>query len=417
MDQPNNQPPENEVPVSTPETQPPVAQSPAPSPAPAQTVQPVNTEPVAQPSVFAANPVVGQPVAPAKKKWLVPAVVGGLLLLAAGGAAAYYFNVYQNPDNVLYDAYKHLGTADYLQVKGVANIDMESSSGVKFKSVEYASNMDNKAPAGQLDLKVNMVIMSSDVSVGGKGMFADNGDLYFQLNGLSDAFRSVIKATSPSARVPDSFYTALGKLQDQWVKVTVDDMKKNDEEAAKTYQCVIDTIKKHKNDSDQPYLDAYKKNAFITKKEDLGVKDGKIGYKLNYDETKAKAYGEAIKDVPVMKEIKDCNKNKASDSTSNSTVDKPNMDNTSFTAWIDQWSHQLKTVEYTASTTNNGSKFSVNGNVNVAYDTKVKVTAPSGTISLDEFKTRYDDVAAEMNMPSSSSLESSVSSSSLSNEL
>lgn len=382
-------------------------QAPAQPPvAPAPVEQPVSVLPQDQEAPTGAAPVaVGAPVVKRKKKWLLPVIIAAVLVLLGGGAAAYYFMVYQNPQNVLYDAYKSVATAKMMQAKGTIKVDTPATLGVKITSVEYGMDGDQDAMAGQMNVMVHAEVSGEDIAVGGKGMFDADGNLYFQLNGLVDAFRSVMKSSSSSSSVPDSFYDALGKMQDQWVKVTMSDLKDANATAAKTYQCMLDVTKKHKNDSDKPYLEAYKNNTFITKKEDLGTKDGKIGYTLNYDEAKAKAFYDAISELPVAKELSDCSKaNGNTYNNSTSTVDKSSVDNTTFTVWVDQWSHQLKTVEYSTSTKSGGVTASANGSVNIAYDKNVKVTAPGSTISFTEYKNRYDDLATELGMPSSKSL-------------
>lgn len=379
----------------------------------------VKTEPEATPSPFAAqpspfeapaDPVTETPLPPAtpvapilpvsegkkKRKWIPLAIAGGALVLLGGSASAYYVAVYQNPDNVLYDAYSHIAAAKAMQGKGTLTFDMPAMSGIKLKSIDYSGNFENN-PSGMISITARMTLMSTDVSVGGKGMMLDNGDMYFQLSGIVDAFKAYVQAAgTASSDVPESFYTSLAKLQDQWVKVSVDELKKSSADAGKTYQCVLDAYKKHKDDSAKPLLDAYKKHAFMTKKEDLGTKNGRIGYKLAFDTTKAKEFADSVKDTDLAKDLDACDSStEAEDVTS--AMDSSSAGDVVTNVWIDQWSHELKRVEYSGAVGESTSKVTLNGNVDISYDQNVKTTAPSGSISLDEFGQRVQSVMSGFN--------------------
>lgn len=379
----------------------------------------VKTEPevtpspfVAQPSPFEApeDPVTETPLPPAtpvvpvapvgegkkKRKWIPLAIAGGILVLLGGSASAYYFAVYQNPDNVLYDAYSHIASAKAMQGKGTLTFDMPAMSGIKVKSIDYSGNFENN-PSGMMDITAKMTLMSTDVSVGGKGMMLDTGDMYFQLSGLVEAFKAYAQGMgTTSSDISDSYYASLAKLQDQWVKVSVDELKKSSEDAGKAYQCAIDTYKKHKDDSAKSLLEAYKKHAFMTKKEDLGTKDGRIGYKLAFDTTKAKEFADGVQDTALAQDLKACDSSLQSEDV-DSAMDSSSAGDVVTNVWIDQWTHELKRIEYSGVIGDATSKISLNGAVDVAYDQSVKTAAPSGTISLDEFGQRVESVMGGVN--------------------
>lgn len=371
------------------------ASTPSPFEAPADPV----TETPLPPAVAAVE------VAPAtegkkKKKWIPLAVAVGVLVLMGGSASAYYFGVYQNSDNVLYDAYSHLASAKAMQASGSITFDMPVMSGVKLKSIDYSGNFESN-PSGMMSITAKMTLMSADVSVGGKGMVLDNGDMYFQLSGLVDAFKAYAQAMGAAdSTIPSSFYASLGKLQDQWVKVAVADLKQTSEDTAKSYQCVIDAYKKHKDDGAKPLLEAYKQNAFMVKKEDLGTKDGRIGYKLAFDTTKAKEFASSVKDTDLAKDLAACDSSMSTDSSN--TMDTSSAGDISTNVWIDMWTHELKRVEYSGAASEGTSKLSFTGNVDIAYDTNVTTTAPASSITLDEFGKRIEAVGTELYGGSSS---------------
>lgn len=345
---------------------------------------PVTPETPAEPLVIAAPKK--------KKRWVPIAIAGGALVLLGGGASAYYFGVYQNPDNVLYDAYSHMVSSKATQMSGSVSFDMPVMSGIKLKSIDYSGNFENN-PSATMNITAKMVVMSADIAVGGKGIMADGGDMYFQLTGLVDAFKSYVQAAGSSAGdVPDSFYTALAKLQDQWVKVSVDDMKTAGAETGAMYQCVIDAYKKHKDDSTKPVLEAYKSHSFLVKKDDLGTKDGRIGYKLGIDMTKAKEFSKAVADTDLAKDMKNCSSSGELQDI-NDTVDSSAAGaDATLNVWIDQWSHELKSVKYNGTMDDSTTKITYNGTMDMGYSSTVTTKAPDSSISMEEYGKRFEDV-------------------------
>jgi hypothetical protein len=303
-----------------------------------------------------------------------------------------------------------------MQLSGDVDFEMDSINGLKLKSISYESKSDS-APGAQLDLKANLVVMSSDITVGGKGMFTDNGDLYFQLNGVKDSFKTLMKTMGSTQDVPAEYYAALEKLENQWVKVVNEDIKKGSEELAKVYQCAIDASKKNKDSDNKDLIAAYEKYQFVQKKEDLGYKDGNVGYKLNFDEAKFKDFSKAVEETQYAKDLKDCTKDlEETDTTAfdDDGMDNPKVDsNSSVSVWIDQWSHKLKKVEYSAAGEISDYKLGAKGEVNVGYDEKAKVVAPSSSISLDEFVERGNDLQLPVPGAASQEYDSDLYSSSL----
>ncbi len=343
-----------------------------------------NTE--VQPVAPVVAPVAAVPVPKPKKKWLPWAIAGGTAAVVVGGMSAYYFLVYQNPTQVLYDAYLRLQSAKVVQMNGVVEINKESN-GVTFKSVEYKTN-SNSGPNVSMDITAKLRANNKDISVGGKGMYTQDGTMYFQLNGLADAYKELSKDSAGQTYLTDQQIEGIKKLQDQWVKVTIDDIKKASQEAGTMYKCVLDAYKKHKDDDSKPMQDMYRANPFISVKEKVGTKDGNIGIKLNFDAEKYKAYTKAAEDTAMYKDLMACSKSKTTSSDTSTKNIEEITDKTSVTAWVSEWSHELRSVDYSSSFGSGKDKVDLKGSVAVAYDKNNTVTAPSGTITIDEFMNR-----------------------------
>lgn len=347
--------------------------------------------PTLQPFEPAVPVLGGVPVQPSsKKKWLPLAIVGGALMLLGGSASAYYVGVYQNSDKVLFDAYNNLLSAKHIQMDGITTVDMDSLFGFKLESIELASKADT-SPGMAMDVKVKMVVMSEDITVGGKAMYTSNGDLYFQMNGLRDAMKSTESIRGGQAMD----YSAFDPIENQWVKITPAYIKEQDEASGKQYQCFVGTLAKHKDKRIDPDMALFKKNQFITKEEDLGSKDGRIGYKLKLDEVKFKDYLKSLEETGAVKDMKKCT-DSTEDLLDDSTIPTDRDSKVTVNVWIDRWSHKLEVVEQTSSTSGSDFKLSTTGKYNIAYDDKIAVKAPEGSITFEEFMRRYEAAAKSM---------------------
>lgn len=402
-------------------TQPPVvSQAQAFEPAQAPSQPAFQQPPYAQPSqpmpvqgfglsipqqISAMPPTVSVSQPKSKKKWLIPVIALGVVVLAGGSASAYYFGIYQRPENVLLDAFNKASAAKAIQSDAVVTLNKNLSTDITLKNIKFKTAKAANS-AGMVDAAINLEYKGKALSAGGKGMVsvADN-TAYFQINNLKQSVTTFIEAAGMADQVPQGYFDGLDKLQDQWVKVTIDDLKKNNQAAGKDFECTLGVFKKHSNDSNKEILDLYSKNPFITVKENVGVKNGQLGYKLGFDEAKSKSFGDSIENTQIVKDLKACNVSGTSSTDTSDTVDSATNDNTVYTVWVDQWSHELKKVEFSGDTGTGGEKMAYSGNIDITYDPNVKVDVPGNTISLDEYIKRYNGVAAEMGIPDSTMLE------------
>lgn len=374
----------------------------------------VNTQPVVPaPSEQEGPTVAAEPTTPApapavksKKKWLVPVIAVGAVVLLSGSASAYYFGVYDKPENVLLDAFNNLSTAKAVQSNSVLTLNKSVSPDLSVKDVKLNTDSVGRQ-SGMVDATLDMEYKGKAIALNGKAIvsLADSA-AYFQANNIKQAIQAVLDAEGATSQVPAGYFDSLDTLQGQWVKVTVADIKKNNESAGKDLECAVNVLNKHSNDTNAAMLDVYKKNPFVVIKQDMGVKAGDHGYVLDVDQTKAKAFGNAMKDTALYKDMQACNFDNSTDMTP--STPSTGTETTTYTVWVDQWSHQLKKVEMNGTSSSAGESFSYNGTMNVAYDPSVKVAAPNGAISVDEFMKRYNAAAAKMGMPDSTSLEQNL---------
>lgn len=378
----------------------PVQQAPVqPTPSPvqyAQSVQPAQPvqsfEPFAPQPISMAPPVLLSAQPKSKKKWLVPVIVLGAVLLLGGGASAFYFGVYQKPENVLLDAFNKITSAKAVQSNEVVTVNKSISQDITFKDITIKTNT-NSGNKGMMDASINLEAKGKAVSVNGKAIVAlADGAVYFQVNNLKESLQTIANTTGESTQVPATYLDALDKIQGQWVKATIADVKKNNEALGSEYECAVNAIKKHSNDSNKEYVDIYKQHPFVIIKESLGVKDGRLGYKIAFDTTKVKDFTKSLEGTQLYKDVNACGNRGSSSSSSSSSdsspVDSAVTDSTSYNVWVDQWSHELRKVEFSGNTGKDSDAITYNGNVDVTYDPKAVVELPASTISTDEFLTR-----------------------------
>ncbi len=328
-----------------------------------------------------------------KAKWLVPVIALAVVLLTGGGASAYYFGVYQQPDKVLMDAFNKITAAKISQTDTVVTFDSQAGMDIVMKDIKFkTASVANDA--GMVDATVSLEYKGQSVALAGKAVVSiGKNELYFQVNNLKQSLQTILEADGSESQAPDGFVDAIGKLQDQWVKVTLDDVKKNSQTIADNYQCVMDAYKKHSGNANQEIVNLYKKYPFIVVKDNMGTKDGRLGYKLGVDSGKRKGFEKEAAGIQPYKDIKACGASDSSDSSlgQETPVDMAVVDNTAYTAWFDQWTHELRRVEFSGNTDGNANAVAYNGSVDLTYDSSIKVDIPTDTISIEEFMGRVED--------------------------
>lgn len=363
----------------------------------------INAAPVVQPPV-AADPVVTNPfterlsVAAAtttgglsvakrsKKPLILSLVIGGLVLLLGGSAAAYQL-WYQNPDKVVTDSLVKALTAETITYTGTLDTSAESG---KLK-VELDGRANNVAFANHA--KATVTIGAVNVVVDGNVQVTEKGDLYFKLQNAKDLADTYVQLMG-GATTPE--LTALvAKIDDKWIKVTAEDlnMGKADELANKN-QCFTAVGEKFKTDRALrgEVTSLYEKQRFITVKESLGEKDGNLGYKLNFEQAKAKSFVAGLKETKLYGELQKCDKDFKIDE---SDIPEQSDDMTGdVEIWADKWSHELEQVRATGQTKDGKSKGTFV--LNPIFNKPVTIEAPADAMPVSELQQEIMAVAGSL---------------------
>ena len=126
----------------------------------------------------------------------------------------------------------------------------------------------------------------------------------------------------------------------------------------------------------------------------LGTEDGSLGYVLTLDEAKAKAFGEAIEETQLAKDIRTC----TGDDAAIATDDEISFKDQRFEFWVDQWTHeptrivaQVTTTESTAfATTTEESATTFSIDMTTELNASVEIKAPADAKSLEDVFVDHD---------------------------
>lgn len=328
----------------------------------------------------------GLAVAPKKshKKAIIISAILAVLLLGGASAWAYTAYVVQNPQRVMMDALNHYISSTHTQhaLDLSAATPIGDDKSVQFKKIRFTANVA-PGPVFDGDAEVTLQYEKETFNLKAKAIFTKSGDLYYQLNDLDDIVKTLMVVGGSSEELPVATKKALQETSNKWIKVAAKDIASVDEDLAASYQCVVDTFKKHKDDKEIQTI--YENNQFLTVKEKLPVKDGNIGYKVAIDKEKSEAFDKAVENTAMGKELKKCAEKMKDDK--NESVDSENpVVNT--TLWIGEWNHQLKKVEFDATHKNTETKKDEKlvGTLDIAYDTSVKpMDTPKEAMTLEEW--------------------------------
>jgi hypothetical protein len=380
--------PQSDQPPQTP-VEPPV------TPTPFQEVEPstLNTDtPVgpSHPDVFI--PPFYQPPAPKKshkKRWAI--IISVILVVLIGGAAAAYTFWYQHPEKVVTDGIVHAMQAKSTQYTGSMAIDAGTSK------VKVELTGASVASAQDLSAKVTFPAGGKDITVEGDAMFDGKSDLYVKLKNVKDLTAPL--RSEMDALTRKTFDKVVAKVDNQWVKIAVEDLVGFNESAAKVQKCFGEAMTQYANDAtiSAEITDAYKKNKFVLIDQNLGTKDGSLGYTLTGDTAKAKAFIVDLKNTKLYKSLYACDNGFKIDENELVPNDPAKEGATSrVEVWVSQWTHEITKVSANNTTTNaDDTSTKVETMFEPKFNTGVTIEPPAQSITLDQLKADIETLTKE----------------------
>lgn len=304
----------------------PQSQPSSPVVGPAVTPEPAVTQ--AEPTTTTPPQVSAQPRS--KKPLIAGIAIGAALLLLGGGVAAYQF-WYQNPDKVVTDSIVKALAAKTMSYTG--SVDVTGESAVKVTLVGSANDSAFTTAA-----KITMTSGAASIVVDGDVQTHENGDMYFKIKNAKDLSKSFFTMSGMASNEAIDAFVA--KIDNKWVKVTSKDLDNQTDSDATS--CMSDAVAKLRTDAAvrREVTDAYAKQRFVVVKESLGEKNGSLGYKLDFDETKAKAFVTDLKKTKLYSELQKCDKDFAIDEKDVTSGEKSDT-TTTVEVWANKWTHEL----------------------------------------------------------------------------
>lgn len=342
-------------------------------------------------------------------------LIGGIVAVAAlllGGGGVYAYGQYQKPENVVMNSVLRAMTSRHVQAKTTVTSPYIFDTGdVKFKlqqlTLDTRANVDPRYDYNtRLEIEVNGKFVTTAAQV-----FADNnGDVYFRLHDLERTIRDVYRVFDED-KAADQVIAAVNKIQNKWVKYSIDDLRSQNADAAKYATCVTDTFKKHADDKtiQQEIRKKYQSHPFVRVASQGTSRDGLAAYDVTIDNVKLNAYIASMLDTEFAREIQDCapksyrmDRNNIEDTLTPDTADDslPKI-STRYTVLVDPWLHDLRRVETeTTIKYDHDKSTTVSTKTELSYDSGVKLQAPEGAAKFDDWRADAEKFAeALMNHP------------------
>lgn len=242
-------------------------------------------------------------IKPPKKKFSLAAIIGfvvfGLLLVGGIGFAIWYFVVYQNPQNIAFDAVNNFFSAEHVQMDGgfTVTIDDEDNDtafayNIRFKN--ESKTLPNATTAtltmSEVDDEGN-IVDGHEVSLDIGAAVMSDGVIYFQVAKLAEALDSVVTDESFSkSEIGQAVYDIVELVDNEWWKISIPeiidelDMGSSGKPIKDLYSCIISAAK---SDYMNEYADFYRANQFvsITKNTELSktIGSGHTYYDITLD--------------------------------------------------------------------------------------------------------------------------------------
>ena len=364
----------------------PLNQPTQPSPTP-PSPSPLEPSPSVPPAFGSTDSTTTTPVfsaAPKKKRkgLLIGIIIAVIIVLLGGGTTLAYF-WYETPDKVVTDSIVNALKAKTATYTGSINVTGATKVKLELTGSSTRSTADTSA-------KITFAMDGKDYTFNADARFDSKGDLYVKLRNIDTATQTYRESMPPD--VAPLFDKIVAKINDQWIKITADDLTSFSEEVSKAQKCMADTLKKYENDQAAiaEIADAYQKNKFIKIEKNLGTKDGSMGYELKGDKTKSEAFLVEFKNTKLYKSLHDCDTSFTIDEkTDSKEITQEDKTESRVELWVDMWSHQITKVT-AMSKDEAGSQ--VDFLFQPKFNQKVDIATPDKSITLKQLQSDIEEL-------------------------
>lgn len=327
-------------------------------------------------------PIAPLPVRRRNKKLIIGIIVAAVVVILGVGSVLAYNLWYQNPDKVVVDSLMNALKAKTVTFTGSLNTTRDAD-----KMTFEVDGVTGQA-GGSVNVKASFNIEGESIALNGSGLIDKDGNLYFKVKNVKDIVKSLRDTVPPESQ--SIFDQLIAKVDDRWVKISADDMKQFSEDTGTAQKCFSETFKKFENDkaATNEITTIYKKNKFITVEQNLGVKDGSLGYTIKANDEAAKGFAKEFKNTKIFKSLQDCDPSFTVDEDKAVDSDKKDADEMHMELWISQWSHEITKFNGKDETGPEKGTFVFEPVFNKA----VNVTVPEKSVTLNELKAEIEEL-------------------------
>lgn len=282
---------------------------------------------------------------------LIATVIAVIVLVLIIVGAVYVFSLRQNPENIVMNAVVKVIEADSLQTSGTVKTTLEQFNGqldVTFSSVKAKedSSMEAKIAYQSDNIK-------KPVETTGQAVLGADGTVYLKLDNVSGVVATAFKemgalhdrvrlegSTAQPFALSKIMVNASEFLNDKWIKLPPAEAGKDSD--LNPLACMQGVVAKYNANSTErrALVKAYKGNDFlVVDSKALKDKDGSNGYRVSFDETKFKAFDQAVRKTTVGKMIVKC-----IEGSSSATDNQEALLNGQVDLWIDKVSRRITHV-------------------------------------------------------------------------
>lgn len=355
---------------------------------------PNEVEPPTNPTQTQASVAMPQQKKSHKKGIIASIISVAVVVLLAGGGYAAYALWYQNPDRVISTAVMKSITANSVIADSTINITSHTSD------AKINLDLHNEADTSRakFDAKFDYAYAGKSIDMDFEGVSileSDKMKSYFKMNNLTETLNTIMGQGSSSTAYSDMIEIIVPLLDSQWLSFDSSDTSAYDNLGLDTSNgvdqaCVVSLSNKIKEDKSyaKELGDAYMNNAFIEVVENLGAKDGNLGYKVKLNRNKLVAFLENARDSKMVQGYRDCidaDQRTEFDKDVNKYIEQAGKtvdgeDKVQIELWIDRWSHQLKQTTMAYSDDKSTLEMKVDSQFNVTVD----ISEPDDAKSLDD---------------------------------
>lgn len=326
------------------------------------------------------------PVKKPKKRLLIGIISGSVLLLGLAAACLWYFLVYNNPTNVVLDAFSKVLAAKSGSTEGTISVKLPGSSvDVTLKSAT------NEARQQSVDAEVGVTVSGQTYKLSAQAAGSAD-ESYVKLSGLRSAMDSM--GTEYVAMIDAYYGSLLDKIDGKWVVIKATDLDtlNGSDESSKETKCLENETAKLSKDAAlrNELVAIYKANPLFVVETRGSDANGTIYRLTPVSSSEAKKFFTAVAKTKFVAALDDCVSENLAESIAAiaSGADTTSSDNVHIDLWIDGWSHTMNKVALN----NKGSNAELSAEFTTKFNNNPTVTIPTADTTFNDLKAEIEKI-------------------------